>query len=108
MSNNIELTLQRMKQARKERGMSQRELAEKTGISNSAIAKYELGNVQDLPINKVKDIANALGVPLEWLMGIDEGVDGVRNELHRLIDDLTEEECAAARLYLDFLKTKDK
>lgn len=36
----------RMKQARKEAGLSQREVAELTGISLSNIAKYETGKLE--------------------------------------------------------------
>lgn len=56
-------------------GMSQEELAEKTGYSNrSSIAKIENGGV-DLPQSKIKAFALALSTTPQALMGYDSSVD---------------------------------
>jgi transcriptional regulator with XRE-family HTH domain len=56
---------------RKEKGISQRDLAKKSGISNRMIAYYETNAVIP-PLDKLKKIAVALSVPLSRL--IDPGL----------------------------------
>ena len=66
-----------IKQLREELGMSQDELAEKTGYtSRSSIAKIEKGLV-DLQQSKIISLANALGVTPSQLMGWDEPQDPI-------------------------------
>lgn len=61
-----------IKKLREELGMSQDELAEKTGYtSRSSIAKIEKGLV-DLQQSKIISFANALGVTPSQLMGWDD------------------------------------
>ena len=63
---------------RKELGMSQAELAKKTGYNDrSSIAKIERGDV-DLPQSKIILFANALNVSPGELMGNVEGDDRVQ------------------------------
>ncbi|MFQ8705674.1 MAG: helix-turn-helix domain-containing protein [Thomasclavelia sp.] len=85
---------------RKNLGMSQQELAKKTGYtSRSSIAKIENGEV-DLPISKIALIAKALDTNPSTLMGLDSIVENRKKEsqpfnlkaLKRLID--TESELA--------------
>lgn len=64
-----------LKKARLDAGMTQKELAEKCGMADSAIRKYESGKV--IPkINTVKKIATALNVPwYELYPGEEDGED---------------------------------
>lgn len=64
-----------LKKARLDAGMTQKELAEKCGMADSAIRKYESGKV--IPkINTVKKIAAALNVPwYELYPGEEDGED---------------------------------
>lgn len=57
---------------RKERGMSQTDLATKTGISQVMVGKYERGDASP-SIEVAKKIADALEVSLDFLVG--EGVN---------------------------------
>ena len=60
-----------IKDRRIELGLTQTELAEKTGYSNkSSIASIELGKV-DLPLSKIKTFAAALDCSASDLMGWD-------------------------------------
>lgn len=60
-----------IKKRREELGMSQEELAKKTGYSSrSMIAKIEAGKI-DLYQSKVKEIADALEISIGSLMGWD-------------------------------------
>lgn len=53
--------------ARFARGMTQRELAARTGISRSALSYYEQSD-RDLPLGIALDLAASLGVPLRALL----------------------------------------
>lgn len=58
----------RIAAARKVRGMSQEELAERSGIAASAITRYETGDMMP-GFARVAAIADALGVTTDWLAG---------------------------------------
>lgn len=60
-------------EARKKIGISQIELAEKTGLSRRMIAYYELEAVNP-PIDKIEVIAKVLGVKVTELIGNDKPV----------------------------------
>ena len=65
----------RIKQRRKELGMSQEELAHKLGYkSRSSINKIELGG-QNLTQPKIKEIADALDTTPDYIMGWDNKKD---------------------------------
>lgn len=58
----------RIAAARKVRGMSQEELAERSGVATSAITRYETGDMMP-GFSRVAAIADALGVTTDWLAG---------------------------------------
>lgn len=69
-----------IRKLRKELGLSQEELAKRTGYTDrSSIAKVEQGKV-DLSIDKINLFAKALGVTPSELMG-DDGIDFSHPEL---------------------------
>lgn len=55
---------------RQQKGMSQAELAERSGVNNKSLSRYELGTSIP-PANALKDLANALGVSADYLLGND-------------------------------------
>jgi transcriptional regulator with XRE-family HTH domain len=57
-----------LKQLRKEKSISQRELAEKSGISNAEISRIETGERQKPSPDVLRQLASALNVPYESLM----------------------------------------
>ncbi len=68
----LEILGEKIRRKRKEAGLSQEELAAKTGYtSRSSINKIELGKV-DLPQSKIKIIAQALNTTPAYLMGWDD------------------------------------
>ena len=72
---NLEPLYLQIRNLRKNLGMSQQELAKKTGYtSRSSIAKIENGEV-DLPISKIALIAKALDTNPSTLMGLDSIVE---------------------------------
>lgn len=72
-------TGERIRDARKARGMTQKELAEKVGVKFSAIHKYETGLVVNLKRETISALAKALDVAPSWLMCIDEDTDSLVN-----------------------------
>ncbi|AXF75539.1 helix-turn-helix transcriptional regulator [Erwinia tracheiphila] len=56
---------ERLKLARKEKGLSQKSLGESIGISQAAIQKIEVGKAKET--TKLTEIAKSLGVRPEWL-----------------------------------------
>ena len=74
---------EKLKEARKEAGLSQEQLAEKMSVSRSAVAKWEAGN--GMPdINNLKVIAQLLDVSLDYLLDEDEKISF--NETKEAID----------------------
>lgn len=59
----------RIKKYRKERALTLKELADKVGLTEATIQKYEAGNIKKLDVKTIEIIANALSVKSEVLVG---------------------------------------
>lgn len=59
----------RIKSKRTERGFTRKELAEDVGVTERSIHRWENGTPEVSDIEHLKQLARALGVSLEWLMG---------------------------------------
>ena len=60
---------------RKKAGLSQEELGSILGVNDGAISKYEKGRVENIPIDKIKKMAEVFGVTPSFLMfGEEENV----------------------------------
>ena len=64
-------TGQRIRNRRKEIGMSADELADKIGVNRSTIFRYENGDIEKLPLSNLQPIAESLDVTVDYLMGWD-------------------------------------
>lgn len=62
---------ERIRHARKERGMTQYELAALCDMPQHAISKYE-NNIWDPRLFNATSIAIALDVSLDWLVGLSD------------------------------------
>jgi DNA-binding XRE family transcriptional regulator len=58
----------RLRLIRRSRGLTQRELAEKTGFRETLIQQYEQGRVQP-PVEKLAILSDVLGVPMNAFIG---------------------------------------
>lgn len=58
----------RIKELRKELGLSQNDLATKLGVSRSLVSAYELGTVVP-PIDKIKEMSLMFDVQMSYLTG---------------------------------------
>lgn len=78
-------TGEKIKQRREELGMSQDELARKSGYKwRSSINKIEVGR-QRLPYNKLVDIARALRVTPSYLIGYEDKEESILTALQEEI-----------------------
>lgn len=63
-----------LKETRKQASLSQEQLAEKLGVSRSAVAKWETGNgIPD--VDNLKVIAQLLNVSIDYLLDDREGME---------------------------------
>ena len=61
--------MDKLKEIRLARGMTQEELAKKTGVSQSQIARYENGNFEP-NLDTLKALARELDVTIDELLGV--------------------------------------
>mgnify|MGYP004644553857 FL=1 len=62
----------RIKEVRKLRGLTQEELAQKLGLKDSAIAKYESGRVENIKRSVISEMAKVLDCSPIYLLCLDE------------------------------------
>lgn len=62
---------ERIKEARKERGYTQVEAAEKAGVQQQVWQRYESGKF-DLKMSSIVNICKTLGISADWLLGLKE------------------------------------
>lgn len=70
-------TGERIRQARIQAGLTQKELAQKVGVQWSAIHKYETGKIVNLKRETIAALAVALDVKPSWLMCMEEDIPSV-------------------------------
>lgn len=66
------LASERIKQRRKELGMSYQELADVTGISKSTLQRYETGSIKNIPLDKLDVLAEGLQTTALFILGKTE------------------------------------
>lgn len=65
----------RMKNRRKELGLTADEVAEKIGVSRSNVYRYEKGDIEKLPLEILEPLSKALKTSPQYLMGWEEEKD---------------------------------
>lgn len=91
----------RIKEARERANMSQRELAARIGVSQALVNKYEAGGVSNMPIDRLKQIADITGVDPLWLFCAEEQI--FQNELLAAVKRLGADERKQVLNYVRFL-----
>lgn len=84
----METTGQRIKSARIAAGFTQQELADKIGVKNAAIHKYEAGLVVNLKRETIQKLAKALNVTPSYLLCIDEKENEQGDDISDLLEAL--------------------
>lgn len=67
--------------SRRDLNMTQKELADRIGISQSYITKIERGRAKNMSVELVFDLATALSVNPAWLLGLSQDPLGVETDL---------------------------
>ena len=90
----------RLRELRKERNLTQKQLAALIGVKNSVISFYEVGDRVPSP-EVLRELAKALHVSSDYLMGIEknESVD---------VSGLNEEDIRLVRLLVETLRNKNQ
>ena len=82
---NPKLTIQeKLKDLRVERGLTLEQLAAETGISKSALGKYEADDYKDISPFSIVTLAKYYGVSTDYLMGMTETKNHPNADLHDL------------------------
>ena len=63
---------QRIKELRKEKGLTLEQVADIVGVGKSTVRKWETGMIANMKRDKIADLAKALGTTPAYLMGWDE------------------------------------
>ena len=78
---------ERLKQARQHAGLTQDELAEKSGVTQASISKIELGKNKSENTTFGVQLAVACGVRCEWLvLGMGEMLEGLKPDEAALLE----------------------
>lgn len=81
----VNLTIsERLKDLRVERGLTLEELAAATGLSKSALGKYEADDYKDVSPFAVAELAKFYGVSTDYLLGLTETKNHPNAALHEL------------------------
>lgn len=118
---------ERIRQRRNELELSLEQLAQKLGKNRSTVYRYETGDIENMPLDVLKPIADALNTTPAWLMGWDEEqIDEIYNiqmevnefdenkePLKLILEDiwnmnLNHEELSEVYKYAQFIKSKRK
>lgn len=76
----------RIRNRRKELGISADELASRIGVNRSTIFRYENGDIEKLPMTNLEPIAAALDTTVDQLMGWDKTEE--QKELEEYLEQL--------------------
>ena len=71
---------ERIKRLRQAKGITQEELAKVVGLQRAAIAKYEIGIVENMKQTTIKKIADYLNVKPSYLMCLEDKTDELEEE----------------------------
>ena len=111
------LTLaEKVRVKRGEKGLKQAELAEKSGLTQATISRIESGEIEHLRADKIKKLAKALDVTVDFLVGNIERMsfddtlkaDETAQIIFRGYEKLTEDQRQSVKEYVDFLLKKRK
>ena len=96
------LTAERLREAMNEKGMTQQELANQSGVTKSSISHYVNG--KNVPDNfQAFKLSKVLGCSPTWLMGIDEQdfIVVENTELQQKLAEMDEKQLNRVKKYVD-------
>lgn len=69
MTNNIDEIRKIIKQKRLERGLTMKDIANKVGVSEATVSRWESGDIENMKRDKIVKLAEALGISPAVIMG---------------------------------------
>lgn len=102
----------RIRNKRLELGYSFQDLADLTNMSKSTLQRYESGGIKNIPLDKLKILAESLKVTPEWIMGWDDVNSAKSQEIKTIaahaIEDLNEEQIKKVIEFAKFIKSQEE
>lgn len=99
---------ERLKEARINKGLTQTELAQKLGVGQSAVGKWERGIVTNIKRSMIQQIAAALDISPLLVVGIIPESKPKPKTIIISADEFTEEQFAQIEQFVNFIKTQNK
>lgn len=109
--------MNRLRELRLEREISQKQLAKMLQIQNSAVSKYENGRVA-LSDETICKLTKIFDVSADYLLGLSDirkepankrqTLSPAQKDLMKSVEDLSADETKRVREYAEFLKTQRK
>lgn len=79
----------RIRQIRKDRNMTLLELADKVGLSEGTVQRYESGNINNVSVGIIQRFATALKVDPDFLVGWETARPNIQEQLESLVSQLS-------------------
>ena len=98
---------ERIKLARKQKGITQEELGEMLGISGNAVIHYEKGR-RTPNASVINQISKALGVTGDWLLETEYAYEKETEQLVRIFKSLSEEGKRMLLVQAEFLIAREE
>ena len=76
----------KVKERRKQLGLTQEELGQKVGVTKAAVCKYEKGDIINLKRSMIAKLAKALECDPVWLMELTPSPDPERSSIIELTE----------------------
>ena len=77
----------RIREARKNQGLSATELAAAVGVSRATIYRYENNEIEKFPLDALVPVAKALNVSPAWLMGWEDEESNQQSKVSSIVLD---------------------
>ena len=98
---------ERIKMCRTQQGLTLQEVAEKIGVKEATVQRYESGNIRNLKQETIAALATLFNVSPIYLLGLEKPAevnDGLKQETIEIFDSLSEEKQKQVLGFLRFLK----
>ncbi len=100
----------RIRQARINKDMTLLEVANKLGVTEATVQRYESGEIKNIKHKTIQNLSNILGVSPSYLMGWEDEPeeDDIKTIAAHAIDDLDDEQIKKVIEYVNFIKSQQK